>query len=278
MDEGPQAMGAFGGLGCAGPASLGHSCRGDGTESIHIAAGGDDGPGGRIAGGRQGQPAGHPRSGGAGHHRFRGRGVDRADRDRFLAAYDDKIDFAPNEPNRVEVVLGHDNWPSPSPSCRSQKGWLFDTSAGKEEILNRRIGRNELYTIQVCEAYVEAQREYISADRELDGIMEYAQKVVSDPGKRNGLYWPVTEGEVPSPLGHWRRRPQPRGTSEVKSLFPFMGTITRFEGPGHERAGRGLQLRDQWSHGGRLCPGGLAGRLRRLRDHDVRGEWEWHRV
>ena len=78
---------------------------------------------------------------------------------------------------------------------------MFDTKAGREEVLNRRIGRNELNAIQVCRAYVEAQREYASTDRELDGIIQYAQKLWSDPYRRNGLYWEVKEDEMPSPMG-----------------------------------------------------------------------------
>ena len=80
-------------------------------------------------------------------------------------------------------------------------GWVFDTKAGREEVLNRRIGRNELNAIQVCLAYVEAQQEYASTDRERDGIIQYAQKIVSDTDRRDGLYWKAAEGEIPSPLG-----------------------------------------------------------------------------
>jgi hypothetical protein len=81
------------------------------------------------------------------------------------------------------------------------EGWVFDTKAGREELLNRRIGRNELSAIRVCLAYVEAQQEYASMDRERDGIIQYGQKIVSDTGRRNGLYWEAAEGEAPSPLG-----------------------------------------------------------------------------
>jgi hypothetical protein len=78
---------------------------------------------------------------------------------------------------------------------------LFDTKAGKEEILNRRIGRNELSAIQVCLAYVDAQREYADIIREIDGRRKYAQKFISDPGMKDGLYWKTSEGERQSPLG-----------------------------------------------------------------------------
>ena len=78
---------------------------------------------------------------------------------------------------------------------------MFDTASGKEEILNRRIGKNELNTIQVLLAIVDAQREYAMEDRDGDSLLEYAQKFISEPGKKNGLYWAAQEGEEPSPIG-----------------------------------------------------------------------------
>jgi hypothetical protein len=163
---------------------------------------------------------------------------DKADRDRFLAAYDNKVDLVPRGNDRVEVILGHDNWPFPIPLVKGEEGWFFDTQAGKEEILNRRIGRNELNTIQVCQAYVEAQRQYASADREQDGIIQYAQKIVSDPGKRNGLYWPVTEGEVPSPLGPLAAQAAAEGYRRGEKPVPFHGYYYRIlKGQGAKAAG-----------------------------------------
>jgi hypothetical protein len=152
---------------------------------------------------------------------------DRADRDRFLAAYDKKADCVPQGNDRVEVILGNDNWPFPIPIVKGQEGWFFDTAAGKEEILNRRIGRNELYTIQVCLAYVEAQREYAGADRQQDGIIQYAQKIVSDPNERNGLYWPVTPGEVPSPFGPLAAQAAAEGYKRSEKPTPFHGYYYR---------------------------------------------------
>ena len=204
---------------------------------------------------------------------------DKADRERFLNASGEKVDPVPQGNDRVEVVLGNDNWPFPIPLVKGQQGWSFDTAAGKQEILNRRIGRNELDTIQVCQGYVEAQREYASADREQDGIIQYAQKVISDPGKRNGLYWEPAEGEVPSPAGPFMARAAAEGYKSGRKANPLSWILLpNSQGSGTESAGRGLQLRDQRSHGGRLRPGGLAGGVWRFRDHDVRGEPEWHRV
>jgi hypothetical protein len=84
---------------------------------------------------------------------------------------------------------------------RQDGKWLFDTEAGKEEILNRRIGRNELETMRVCHAYVEAQREYASKERTGDGVLQFARHLRSSPGKYDGLYWHASEGEEVSPFG-----------------------------------------------------------------------------
>jgi hypothetical protein len=153
--------------------------------------------------------------------------ADQADRDRFLKAYGEKADFVAEGSDRVEVILGNDNWPLPIPLVKGSQGWFFDTAAGKEEILNRRIGRNELDTIQVCEGYVEAQREYASADREMDGIIQYAQKIISDPGRRNGLYWAPTEGEPPSPAGPFMARAAAEGYKKSEKPTPFHGYYYR---------------------------------------------------
>jgi hypothetical protein len=121
--------------------------------------------------------------------------------DLFVKAYQEKVDYVKEKEDRVSVIIGNDNWPFPIPIVKRGEGWVFDTKAGREEMLNRRIGRNELSTIQVCLGYVEAQREYASTDREQDGIIQYAQKFASDKYRRNGLYWEAAEGEIPSPLG-----------------------------------------------------------------------------
>jgi hypothetical protein len=153
--------------------------------------------------------------------------ADKTDRDRFLKVYGEKADFVAEGNDRVEVILGNDNWPVPVPLVKGPQGWFFDTAAGKEEILNRRVGRNELDTIQVCEGYVEAQREYASADRQQDGIMQYAQKIMSDPGQRNGLYWEAAPGEVPSPAGPFMARAAAEGYQKSEKPIPYHGYYYR---------------------------------------------------
>lgn len=126
--------------------------------------------------------------------------ADREAHRQFLAMYDqthriDRTDAG------MTLCVGTDDWPMPIPVVQDDDGWYFDTEEGIEEILDRRVGRNELATIQACLAYVDAQREYASKDRDGDGLLEYAQKIRSTPGKRDGLYWKTIEGQTPSPLG-----------------------------------------------------------------------------
>jgi hypothetical protein len=99
------------------------------------------------------------------------------------------------------LELGLDAWPFPIPLVKQDGQWLFDTDAGKDEILNRRIGRDELDTIRVCDAYAEAQRDYAGEDHCGAGLLEYAQHLRSTPGQHDGLYWHAEPGEEISPLG-----------------------------------------------------------------------------
>jgi hypothetical protein len=127
--------------------------------------------------------------------------ADRQRRQKFLTLYDEKHSFSNEGPDTMTLVIGNSDWPFPVPIVRESKGWVFDSEAGREEILNRRIGDNELSAIQVCRAIADAQHEYAMRDPDGDGVHEYAQQFASDPGKRNGLYWPTVQGENASPLG-----------------------------------------------------------------------------
>ena len=126
--------------------------------------------------------------------------ADQQRRARFLKAYDEKNRLV-QQGNDMILVIGNEDWPFPIPVMKKGDSWVFDIARGREEILNRRIGENELYTIQVCRAIVDAQREYAMKDRDKNGLLEYAQKFRSDPGKKNGLYWDSKAGEPQSPLG-----------------------------------------------------------------------------
>jgi len=123
--------------------------------------------------------------------------------DRFVKNAGEHLELEKKDENTSIVDIGKDNWPFPIPLTRLPDGkWFFDTEVGKQEILARRIGANELETIKVCRAYVEAQREYASVDREGDGVLKYAQHFMSKNGK-DGLYWEAGPGEEESPFGQW---------------------------------------------------------------------------
>jgi hypothetical protein len=127
--------------------------------------------------------------------------ADRESRARLLHSYDEANSLVKSGNNKMVLQTGKDNWPFPIPLVQSTGGWHFDTNAGKEEILDRRIGANELSAIQAYLAYVDAQREYYQRDPDHDGLLHYAQKFRSTPGKRDGLYWQTKPGEEESPLG-----------------------------------------------------------------------------
>ena len=144
---------------------------------------------------------------------------DRQLREKFLQAYDAGSRLIPYGTYTV-LEVGTDNWPFPIPIVKDGERWRFDVRQGREEIIARRIGRNELYTMQTCLAYVDAQREYYSEDRNGAGILEYAQKFASTPGKRDGLYWDTKSGEPLSPLGALVARARAEGYRRGESGGP----------------------------------------------------------
>jgi hypothetical protein len=182
--------------------------------------------------------------------------ADREGRERFVQAYDAKNSLVPTGAAMV-LRIGDDDWPFPIPLVKDREQWRFDARRGREEIIARRVGRNELNTMQVCLAYVDAQREYFAEDRDGDGILEYAQQFSSSAGKRDGLYWPTQPGEPPSPLGDLVVGAQAKGYRLAKTAgpAPFHGYLFRIvtgQGPaardgaydyvvgGHMIAGFGL--------------------------------------
>jgi len=127
---------------------------------------------------------------------------------------------------KVVLEVGQDMWPFPVPIIKHGGGWVFDTEAGSEEIINRRIGRNELDVLATLRSYVDAQREYASQDRDGDRVLEYAQRLTSSPGKTDGLYWPIELNGEMSPFGPLVAQAQGQGYSVRKSdaeAAPFHG-------------------------------------------------------
>lgn len=127
--------------------------------------------------------------------------ADRELHQRFVALYDEKHTIDQKSPGHAELDVGSNDWPMPIPLVENNGHWTFDTNAGAQEIIDRRIGRNELSAIRTLLASVDAQHDYFSRARQANGGGEYATRLLSTPGQRNGLYWPVAKGEAESPLG-----------------------------------------------------------------------------
>lgn len=151
---------------------------------------------------------------------------DKARKERFLKAYEEKNSIVPEGEGKAVLHIGDQDFPFPIPILKKGKVWYFDTAEGKEEILCRRIGRNELSIMDVLHAYTDAQREYAAKDRNKNGILEFAQKLISSKGKKDGLYWKVKEGEEESPLGPLMARAAKEGYAGKIRNFksePFHG-------------------------------------------------------
>jgi len=148
--------------------------------------------------------------------------ADKQRHERFVKAYEEKNRLV-QQGNDMILVIGKEDWHVHIPVMKKGDSWVFDHERGREEILNRRIGQNELDVIQVALAYVDAQREYAMKDRDKNGLLEYAQKFRSDAGKKNGLYWEAKAGEEQSPLGPFAARARSEGYRAGDKPIPYHG-------------------------------------------------------
>jgi hypothetical protein len=155
--------------------------------------------------------------------------ADKNARDTFIERYEQMNRWAKEINGEQTLILGAENWPFPIPLKKNTAGaWYFDSKAGVQEILFRRIGRNELAAIRVCRVLADAQHEYFSQTHDGDAVKQYAQKLISDPGKQNGLYWKVAEGETESPIGPLVAYAAGKGyTSAQDTPQPFHGYLYR---------------------------------------------------
>jgi len=158
--------------------------------------------------------------------------ADKATRERFAAAYDDKHSISMEGDKKAILILGKDDFPFPIPLRHSRSGWEFDAAEGRIEILYRRIGRNELEAIQTARAFVDAENEYADKDRGA-GPGVYAQRIVSSPGKKDGLYWPPDGDE--SPLGELAAKASAEGykvgSGEPQPYHGYYYRILTRQGP-----------------------------------------------
>jgi len=165
--------------------------------------------------------------------------ADRARADRFAATYDEKHAIVRDGDSRASLTLGSDDFPFAFPLVKTGERWRFDTTAGVDELNARRVGENELSVINVMLAIVDAQRDYASADRNRDGVREYARKFASAQGRHDGLYWPTKAGEPPSPLGSLMSTATAEGYKQKSGPTPYHGYYFRMltgQGP-HAKGG-----------------------------------------
>lgn len=147
---------------------------------------------------------------------------DAAEREHFVAAYDVRHSIAV-EGDKATILIGAVEFPFPIPIMRSRGRWSFNVEAGRKEIIARRIGRNELAAIQTCLAVLDAQHEYASRDHDGQGRGVYAQRIVSRPESKDGLYWPTAPDEQPSPLGRLAADAAAEGYEAGQTPQPFHG-------------------------------------------------------
>jgi hypothetical protein len=151
---------------------------------------------------------------------------------RFAAKAQEKTTLTkdPKNPNRATLSVGNDDWPYPVPIVRRYGKWYFDAAAGRKEILNRRIGANELDAISICRGYVEVQKQY--ALQAHDGVNQYAQRIVSTPGKRDGLAWQNEDGSWGGPIGEGIANALQQGyTSRTEPYHGYYFKILKGQGP-----------------------------------------------
>lgn len=144
---------------------------------------------------------------------------DKERRKKGIEAFDKKNSLV-KEGEKMVLVIGENDWPFPIPLVKQGGSWIFDTKAGRVEILHRRIGENELSTIKTMHEIVDAEQEYAMVPRDGDNMVKYAGIFLSDPGKKNGLYWQTKEGEEPSPLGELIAKAKAGGYKKGSSEKP----------------------------------------------------------
>jgi hypothetical protein len=153
--------------------------------------------------------------------------ADKNARDWFVANYEARHTLVETAPNQLTLNVGKAEWPLPIPLVHANGKWYWDGAAGKEEILYRRIGHDELAAINVCKGVVAAQHDYASTGHDGQPAGAYASRLVSDPGKQNGLYWDVPEGENPSPAGPLLAQANAEGYDTSGKRSPYHGYYYR---------------------------------------------------
>jgi hypothetical protein len=176
---------------------------------------------------------------------------DERNREVFLVAYTEQAGLMAASPTSRILYVGYEDWPFPIPLVKDGQAWRFDTAAGAEEILVRRIGRNELSTIGVCQIYVAAQKEYAAGSHDSQSVGAYAQRMASSPGRHDGLYWRSEDPEELSPLGRLAAEAAAEGYRPPQGQpAPFHGYLFHIlTGEGSKSDGRSYIVNGQMRGG-----------------------------
>lgn len=143
-----------------------------------------------------------------------------------------KVTFQPRNPRRAFLSIGEDDWPFAVPIVKVGSRWLFDAAAGRQELLNRRVGENELRAIQICRGYVEAQHDYALLKHGSSGVNQYAQRIISTPGTQDGLAWQNSDGTWGGPIGEKVAAAIARGyTSRTEPFHGYFFRVLKGQGP-----------------------------------------------
>ena len=159
---------------------------------------------------------------------------DKNSRAQFAALAQEKmhVDTDPHNPNRAILSVGNEDWPSPVPIIKLGGKWHFDSKAGRSEILNRHIGTNELDVITICRGFVEAQKEYAEQLHDDSGVNQYAQRIISTPGKQDGLAWKNSDGSWGGPIGETVAKALEEGYGEkAKPFHGYYFKVLKGQGP-----------------------------------------------
>jgi DUF2950 family protein len=153
--------------------------------------------------------------------------ADKNNREQIVKKYEEMHRLVTEPDKTVVLYIGAENWPFPIPIVEKNKVWFFDTAKGKQEVLFRRIGRNENFTIGTLQSLVDAEKEYATKTHDQDSTKQYAQKILSDEGKQNGLYWKAGPGEPASPIGPLIAQATREGYEKGGKAVPFHGYYYR---------------------------------------------------
>ena len=187
------------------------------------------------------------------------------------------VSVDPKTGTRAFIIVGDESWPFPVPIVKINGKWSFDAKAGERELLYRRIGANELDAIQICQGFVEAQDDYAFRSRKLYSVNEYAQRIISTPGKQDGLTWQTADGKWEGPIGEQIAKAIAQGYNSGRAALSRV-LLQSSQRTRPRRSARSVGLRHRRRNDWRLRTGRFSGRIPRHRREDLHGQLRRRRL